>query len=460
MNYQDFITLSNIFKKNGFSLYLVGGTVRDLLLNIPNKDIDLASDATPNDIKSFYKDVDLSFKQFGSIRLLFNNEIIDVTTLRLEVYSKSRIPSMIKYIDDIKLDSNRRDFTINALYMDDENHIYDFHNGLKDLENKIIKMIGNPDLRFKEDPLRILRCLRFSLQLCFDIDETLKKSIKNNLHLLGLISYNLINQELDKMKKLSLCKFKEIIKEYELDKYIILDFDFKTELNIIDLSALNNELDNNYIFNLRKNNYLGKVINVNYNCDEVLSFIKDSPNVTLLVKTYDDILKCKSLKKVGIILKMNLDDLNQIDTLVFDDIKMIKIGKFEFDSKLLNVITRLNESNIIIDISNYIEENIMDIINLVKIPFISINIKDKFKDKAYNLIKEKKGIIHLSYANDFDGLIEKLKMIKSDGYLDIISLNANDYFMLKKKLLDNGFTNNDIDKLFYKNFIKVMKNYK
>lgn len=197
-------SLSNIFKKNGFSLFLVGGTVRDYLLNIPLTDIDLVTDATPEEMKEFLTDADFTFSKMGYVKYTFENQKFDITTLRKESeYIDYRHPSKIKFVKELKEDYVRRDFTINALYMDSNLNVIDFIEGQKDVENHILKMIGDPQVRLKEDPLRILRAIRFSLMYNLIIDSQLEKAMKDNVTLLKNLNEDKIKQELKKIKDVS-----------------------------------------------------------------------------------------------------------------------------------------------------------------------------------------------------------------------------------------------------------------
>ena len=157
---QTFIDLANIYESHGYHLYLVGGTVRDYLLNISLTDMDAVTDATPEEQKEFIEKADYTFSKYGSIKVVFQDIKFDVTTLRKESgYSDSRHPNQVEYTDKLEEDVSRRDVTINALYLSKDLKVIDLVNGQKDLENKVIRVIGDPDNRFKEDPLRIIRLL-------------------------------------------------------------------------------------------------------------------------------------------------------------------------------------------------------------------------------------------------------------------------------------------------------------
>lgn len=220
-----FKELSSLFKKNNFSLYLVGGTVRDYLLNKELDDMDAVTDATPNEVKEFLPDADFTFARMGSMRIKSGGVKFDVTTLRKEEsYVDSRHPLKVTFVRDLKEDYIRRDFTINAMYMDDELHIYDYVDGQKDLSNKIIRMVGNPDIRLKEDPLRILRAIRFAIDFNFVIDDELKDSIKRNKDLINKLNIEKIKMDMKKLK----------INNDDYKKELFNEFDIKYLLDMID----------------------------------------------------------------------------------------------------------------------------------------------------------------------------------------------------------------------------------
>ena len=194
-----FKSLADLFKSHGFSLYLVGGTVRDYLLNKELSDMDAVSDATPDDMKKFLANADYTFSRFGSVKVKHQEVSFDLTTLREEKsYSDFRHPGNITFVKDLSIDVKRRDFTINALYMDADMKVIDFVDGLNDLNNRIIKMVGDPDMRIKEDPLRIIRALRFEANTGFILDKSLIKSINNNKELLTKLNRDKIQEEIRK----------------------------------------------------------------------------------------------------------------------------------------------------------------------------------------------------------------------------------------------------------------------
>ena len=208
--------LSKIFKDNGFNLYLVGGSVRDYLLEKVFFDIDLATDATPEDMYKFIKG-DFSFSKYGNVKIKLLNKTVDITTFRKEKsYLDRRHPNIIKFIKSMKADSFRRDFTINAMYMDEDLNIYDFHKGRLDILSQKIQFIGNASKRIKEDPLRILRAIRFSLDLGFNISRKVEKQMIKKSHLLSEINSEKILMELKKIKNKDFGAIYKIFKKFNI----------------------------------------------------------------------------------------------------------------------------------------------------------------------------------------------------------------------------------------------------
>jgi len=196
MTIKAFETLKAIFNQHGFHLYVVGGTVRDYLLGLPLTDLDFVTDATPEDEMVFLPEANYTFKKYGAIRYPFEGKHIDITTLREEgQYNDSRHPSSVKFVKDPKLDYVRRDFTINALYLDEEYNVLDFAGGQEDLKNKVIRFIGDPEKRISEDPLRICRAERFASVLGFEIEEETKKSIAKMRYLLEKMNPDKLKEE-------------------------------------------------------------------------------------------------------------------------------------------------------------------------------------------------------------------------------------------------------------------------
>ena len=142
------------------------------------------------------------FSKYGCVKVKYESLNLDITTLRKErAYVDSRHPSEIEFTKDIFEDSKRRDFTVNAIYIDENYEIHDFYNGVQDLENKIIKIIGDPDTRMKEDPLRILRAYRFATLYEFEIDKPSYKAMFDNKDLINNLKKEKVLEEINKLFK-------------------------------------------------------------------------------------------------------------------------------------------------------------------------------------------------------------------------------------------------------------------
>ena len=217
------INILNIIENNGYNAYIVGGYIRDLLLNNKSSDIDLASNATPNDLYNIFGEK-LVMDNYGSSRLLYDGEVFEITTFRKEEkYIKNRKPSKISYVDSIYDDVNRRDFTMNALYMDKNMNIIDLVNGKEDIKNRIIRSIGDPFEKINEDSFRILRCIRFSCTLKFSIDQSLEKAIIMYKKNLKNISHLRKREEIEKIIKSD---------NYKLGLYLLNKYNLYEELGI------------------------------------------------------------------------------------------------------------------------------------------------------------------------------------------------------------------------------------
>lgn len=196
---QAYQSLNTLFREHGYRLYMVGGTTRDFLLEKNLTDMDLVTDATPSMMKEFLEG-DYTFEKMGSIKTTFNGIKFDITTLRKEKkYKDFRHPTKIKFVKKLKQDVKRRDFTINGLYLDENYKVIDYVHGIDDLNGKVIRTIGNAKKRIKEDPLRILRALRFALIYKFDLDEDLIDAICKYKTLLTKLSKDKIKQEIKKI---------------------------------------------------------------------------------------------------------------------------------------------------------------------------------------------------------------------------------------------------------------------
>lgn len=193
----------------GFDAFLVGGGVRDLLLGHSPKDFDIATNATPEQIRHLFKNCRLIGRRFRLAHIMFGRDIIEVATFRghhqepsknVAMQSKEGMLLRDNVYGTIDEDAERRDFTINAMYYNIDNFaIHDYARGHEDLEDKLIRLIGDPDTRYREDPVRMLRAVRFAVKLDFDIEEDTAAPIEDLAHLLKEIPSARLYEESLKM---------------------------------------------------------------------------------------------------------------------------------------------------------------------------------------------------------------------------------------------------------------------
>ena len=194
-------TIIDKLNAHGFEAYAVGGFVRNSLLDIEVCDVDVTTSATPDKIVEVFSDykVYLTGIKHGTVTIIANGEPIEVTTYRIDgEYEDNRHPDSVIFVSDLKSDLMRRDFTINAMAYDGK-EVIDLFGGKEDINNKIIRAVGNPCDRFEEDALRILRALRFASVLDFEIEPETAKAIKQKAHLLKNVSKERIFSELNKL---------------------------------------------------------------------------------------------------------------------------------------------------------------------------------------------------------------------------------------------------------------------
>lgn len=192
--YKSALEILNILNNKGYEAYIIGGYVRDKLIGIENSDIDIITSATPDQICNIFNNDYIN--NYGSINLKYNDCNFDITTFRKEFNYQNRKPN-IKFITSLEEDLKRRDFTINTICIDKNGNYIDLLNGISDLNNKLLKCVGNPVDKLKEDPLRILRAIRFSSIYNFKLDAELEKEIILNKSLINTLSFDRIKKELD-----------------------------------------------------------------------------------------------------------------------------------------------------------------------------------------------------------------------------------------------------------------------
>ena len=344
-------TVKYIIKKiyeHNYEAYIVGGCVRDALLDVTPHDYDITTSAPPHVVLDIFKD----FKcietgiEHGTVSVLIDSNLYEITTYRIEgEYKDHRRPDSVDFTNKLEEDLKRRDFTINAMAYNEKDNLIDLFGGKEDLKNKIIKTVGNPDDRFNEDGLRMIRAIRFSSKLNFLIEEETLQAIYNNAQIIKNISLERITDEFTKiilsdkpenivyLFKTKLLKYLDISNEENKDKIE----DLYKKIGLL------NEIDKDLTKRLATLDYLVEALDIN--CKSFCNSLIYSKKI---IKNHNIILNC--LKNT------NIEELNKIE------IKKIlnKIEKNLFEQYLdISKAICKNEKKInnIIDILKEIEEN-------------------------------------------------------------------------------------------------------
>ena len=292
------IDILKIFNRNGYEAYFVGGCVRDYLLGEEFSDIDITTNALPEEVKKiFRKSIDTGI-QHGTVTILVNGEGYEVTTFRTEdEYTNHRAPEKVEFVSNLREDLDRRDFTINAMALDSNGILYDYHNGEKDLFSGVIRTVNNPNNRFYEDALRMLRAFRFSSKLGFEIEKDTLDAIKKNAELIKFVSIERIVNEFKKLLSgKGNLRSLELLLDSKLNTYI----PFLEEIEIIQDFSKYSFCQSLYI--------LSKINDISF---DILKELKLSNKEVKLIKEFDKI-NTDFVRKIPlelILYKYNFEDV-------------------------------------------------------------------------------------------------------------------------------------------------------
>ncbi len=220
--YEDAVYILNKLKENNFDAYIVGGYPRDKYLGIESNDFDICTSAKPEETAKIFKTTDLSHKKFGRVDIYLKSNIYQVTTFRKDIcYDEKRMPT-ICYVSNLLDDLKRRDFIINTLAIDSNGNYVDLLGAIEDLDNKVIKTVKNSHESIIEDPLRILRAIRFSIKLSFDINEDLSNQMSKHAKLVNNISSNKVREEINKIIAIDDKMASDMLQKYNLSETLDL----------------------------------------------------------------------------------------------------------------------------------------------------------------------------------------------------------------------------------------------
>ena len=358
----------NIIEDNSYEAYIVGGFVRDYVMGIKSNDVDITTNARPKDLIKIFPNANIDNEVYGSVTVYLNNIRFEITTYRDDGnYLDNRHPDTINYVNDLKTDLKRRDFTINTICMDKAGNIVDLLSCRSDIDNKIIKTVINPLESFKIDSLRILRAIRFATTLDFELNKEVKEAIIQSKYLLKDLSINRKKEELDK-----------IFSSPNIEKGIMLI----KELSLIDVLFLENinkikpcsqvigiwtmlEVDDIYPFTRNELNLMKDIRNA----------IKNNP-LAYTTLFYYDLYPCIVAGEIiGIPKKEIMDNYNSMpihkrSDIVVDSYDLIDYLNIE-DGPIISKLWKELELNILnLEVSNTKE----DLLNLAKKIYTSINL--------------------------------------------------------------------------------------
>lgn len=332
----------------GYKAYIVGGYVRDNLLGLGSTDVDITTDAPPKRVCKIF-DITCG-DELGSVNIKTNKLNVDITTFRKESNYFNHRPKKVVYVKDLETDLKRRDFTINTICMDSNGDIIDLLGGRKDLENRVLKVVGKIKKKFTEDPLRMLRALRISIIYDLKINDEELIFILNNRDLFKKISYERKKQEIGKIlisknaiKGLNLLKTLGLLELLEIDftdnivyapdyigMWAQLKYSNKYPFTKIEHSRLNN------IRNILKYGKIDSGIIFRYGiydsivCANILGIDKDSVNEIyngMTIHSREELgISGKVIKEI-----LHLEDDPKIRDIKKDLIKQILDGKLEND---------------------------------------------------------------------------------------------------------------------------------
>lgn len=338
-----------ILEENGYEAYIVGGYVRDKLLSIESNDIDICTSATPKQIKEIFKSS--QSPNYGSINIIYKNTNYDITTFRRDIkYLDNRLPVKLKYIKTLKKDLLRRDFTINTICMNSKGEIIDTLNIMEDLNQKVIRTVGNPRYKLKEDCLRILRAVRFSTILNFEIEPKTRHYLTSYSYLLKKLSFQRKKQELDKIfSSINQEKGIKLLLELGIDKSLSLP-KLKTIVPCRDIIGIWAQLEVDDIYPFTKNekdqmnqirNFLKQDIHNKYNIYKYGLYISTvvyqikKEDISTLNKVYKELpihsQSDLSVKPLDIASILQKEPDNYIKNITIDLEKQILLGNLEND---------------------------------------------------------------------------------------------------------------------------------
>ncbi len=367
--------------QNGYLAYLVGGCVRDIIMNNTPYDYDITTNATPDEIIKLFPHTVPTGLKHGTVTVIEDAFTYEVTTFRIDgIYEDNRHPQNVTFSTNLKDDLKRRDFTINAIAYSEKEGFIDYFNGIKDIENKIIRTVNNPYERFNEDALRILRGIRFSSRFDFKIEDKTFQAMKELMHLIKNISAERIFDELQKMFQKNPYKSCLCLEESLFFKTVSFVINKENIIKLKDLKRKSFEV----VFSILTENVTGY--------EAFLNFLKPSNKVKSTIKKIKESLKYPLDTKKD--LKLLLYETG-CEEFIYDIIEVRHILGFK-DGDIASLYKEIKENNECYSVKN---------LGLNGNDLIKLGIKgEKIKKTLDYLIKE---VIKDNSLNEKENLIKK-----------------------------------------------------
>ncbi len=355
------VKILSLIEENGFEAYVVGGYVRDFLLDKDTKDIDICTNARVVELVDIFNDFNIVSNNYGAVKITYNDYKFDITTYREELkYNGNRRSLEIKYIDNLVEDIKRRDFTCNTLCMSKEGNIIDVLNGREDIDNKIIRCVGDVNKKLTEDPLRMLRAIRFATVLDFKLDKELYDTILEKRELVGTLSTTRIKEELTKIlvsKKAT--KGLNYLKRLKLTEYMGIEYE-KVKV-VSDICGMYSQINfiREYPFTIKEKENIDKINKlVNSGRIDKYSIIEYG---LYICSVAGDILGYKKRDIIKMDKELSIKDKKDINITGYEICNILgckpsKVIGMVYDEVLVQIVEKniKNEKN---DISNYIYNN-------------------------------------------------------------------------------------------------------
>lgn len=390
--------------ENDYEAYIVGGCVRDSILGLTPNDYDITTNATPDEIKSIFNE----FKcietgiEHGTVSIVIDKDIYEITTYRIEgEYKDHRRPKNVDFTSNLEEDLKRRDFTINAMAYNEKDGLIDLFGGKMDIERKIIRTVGNPYDRFNEDGLRMIRAIRFSSKLNFDIEKETLLAIYDNAQIIKNISLERITDEFNKI--ILSDKPENIIYLFKtrLFKYLnISDEDDKNKIEILykDIKILN-KIDKTLVKRLVVLDYIIKELNIK--CKSICESLIYSKKITKNHHTILNLIENINMRDLDKIKVKKI--LNKIDKNLYEE--YLDISKIIYDDeqsfqKNVDILKEIEENNECYTIKN---------LNINGKDIMTLGYENKAVGEVLNYLLEE--VINYPSLNDKNILIKKIKNI-------------------------------------------------